>query len=83
MSGQKTYLYKEEPIPSEEHKVPRWLALTYMILPIWGIVAMYIYWNGSVNGWFDRGYWTELQQAANTTFPYVNADEPQQEKEVR
>lgn len=70
----KTYLYREEPIPSEENKVPKWLILTYLILPIWGLLALIFYWNGSNNSWFDRGYWAELQQAANTTFPNENAD---------
>lgn len=58
----------EEVIESKDIKVPRWLVWTYIILPIWGIYCLYAYWNGS-HGWLDRGYWKELQQAANTTYP--------------
>ncbi len=51
---------------SNDAKVPRWLILTYIVLPIWGIYVWGVYWNGSV-GWLDRGYWQQLQEAANTT----------------
>jgi hypothetical protein len=53
--------------PSDDAKVPAWLILTYVTLPIWGIITFYLYWNGSA-GWLDRGYWKQLQEAANTTF---------------
>jgi hypothetical protein len=56
-------------VTSADAKVPRWLKWTYIILPIWGVIVWHIYWNGSV-GWLDRGSWAELQEAANTTFPY-------------
>lgn len=46
-------------------KVPLFLKYTYAILPIWGIFWGVMYWNGS-KGWLDRGYWSQLQQAANT-----------------
>lgn len=71
--------YQEGPPDSKENKVPRWLMLSYILLPIWGIIAFYLYWNGS-SGWLDRGYWFQLQQAANTTFPYVNESSPSEEK---
>jgi len=58
-------------IASYDAKVPKFLLLTYLILPIWGIATFFYFWNGSV-GWFDRGYWHELQIAANTTFPIEN-----------
>jgi hypothetical protein len=61
--------------PSNNAQVPKWLLVTYLVLPIWGLIALYIFWNGSV-GWLDRGYWHQLQRAANTTFPYVNQDSP-------
>lgn len=64
-------LYGDPKIASLDAKVPLFLKLTYIILPIWGIVTFYIFCNGSV-GWFDRGYWKELQVAANTTFPIEN-----------
>ena len=69
--------------PSYEKKVPRWLMWTYIILPIWGIFALYLYWNGSV-GWLDRGHWQQLQEAANTTYPFVNhSDLPTDKPEKR
>jgi hypothetical protein len=61
-------------LTSADAKVPGWLKWTYIILPIWGIIVWYIYWNGSV-GWLDRGSWAELQEAANTTFPFKADDE--------
>lgn len=56
--------------PSYENPIPRWLKWVYIILPIWGLFAFYLYWNGSY-GWLDRGYWQQLQQAANTTYPQI------------
>ncbi len=53
--------------PSKETPIPRWLLWTYITLPIWGLITLYLYWNGSW-GWLDRGYWQQLQQAADTTF---------------
>lgn len=62
-------------IGSKDAKVDNWLKLTYIILPIWGLVTFYLYWNGS-QGWLDRGYWRQLQKAANTTFPQENINDP-------
>ena len=59
--------YGDTGIESKDAKVPIWLLITYAILPIWGIVWFYFFWNGSV-GWLDRGYWNQLQKAAQTTF---------------
>jgi hypothetical protein len=67
--------YGDENIASYNAKIPRWLTWTYIILPLWGIVAFYLYWNGS-SGWLDRGYWQQLQRAANTTFPITNQNIP-------
>lgn len=64
-------LYGDPDIASYDAKVPKFLILTYCILPIWGILTFAYFWNGSY-GWFDRGYWRELQIAANTTFPIEN-----------
>lgn len=61
----------EEGVASKDAPVPKWLIWTYIILPIWGIASLIYYFNGS-SGWLDRGYWHELQKAANTTFPQVN-----------
>ena len=67
--------YGDTGIASAHGKVPNWLKLTYFTLPIWGVISFFLFWNGSW-GWLDRGYWAQLQRAANTTFPYVNEDDP-------
>jgi hypothetical protein len=60
----------DEEIPtSEERKIPLFLYVVYLLLVVGGICAFLIFWNGS-KGWFDRGFWHELQQAAQTTYPY-------------
>lgn len=71
-SHEEMELYGDPGIASYNNRVPRWLLWTYFSLPIWGIVVLVIFFNGSL-GWFDRGYWRELQIAANTTFPIHNA----------
>ena len=63
--------YGDPGIATFDAKVSKFLLATYVILPIWGFFTFYYFWNGSV-GWFDRGYWHELQIAANTTFPIEN-----------
>lgn len=55
----------------EGGKVPKFLIFNYLFWPMWGIFTLFYFWNGSV-GWMDRGYWHELQIAANTTFPIEN-----------
>lgn len=62
-------VYGDDYIVSKDAKVPRWLILTYIILPIWGICSLVYYINGS-RGWLDRGYWHQLQKAALTTVPF-------------
>lgn len=74
-------LYGDPKIASFDAKFPKFLILTYIVLPIWGIISLCYYWNGS-RGWLDRGYWKELQIAANTTFPIQNQniiEEPKKE----
>lgn len=71
--------YGDPGIRSGDAKVSKWLLATYIILPIWGIISFFIFWNGSV-GWFDRGYWQQLQRAANTTFPQENFNDVQNEE---
>ncbi len=63
--------YGDSRIASEDAKVPFFLILTYAILPFWGLFALYYYWDGST-GWLDRGYWQQLQRAANTTSSDAN-----------
>ncbi len=60
---------------SRDAPINKWLLFLYIVLPIWGIATLCIYWNGSV-GWLDRGYWHELQKAANTTFPQEKKGSP-------
>lgn len=69
----------EDSITSADARVPRWLKLTYIILPIWGIIVWVLYWNGSM-GYLDRGSWRELQEAANTTYPFINYTDPDRSK---
>ncbi|MEX1012597.1 MAG: hypothetical protein WD595_06830 [Waddliaceae bacterium] len=66
--------YGDTNIASGNAKIPLWLYASYIIFPIWGIVWFFLYWNGAT-GWIDRGYWFELEQAANTTFPQEKGDE--------
>lgn len=66
MSEEETEFYGDPGISSNNAKIPFWLKLVYFSLPIWGVISLYLYWNGSA-GWLDRGYWHQLQKAANTT----------------
>jgi hypothetical protein len=69
-------LYGDPGIASYDAKVPTFLKWTYFTLPIWGIITLFVFWNGSTGGWTDRGYWRELQIASNTTFPLKNHNLP-------
>jgi hypothetical protein len=66
-------LYGDGSIKSGHAPFPRWLKWVYVIMPLWGLVWFYFFWNGSY-GWLDKGYWSELQQSANTTYPFKNHD---------
>lgn len=59
---------------SSDAPVPRWLTFSYVFWTLFGILWFILYWNGSW-GWLDRGYWDELQKAANTTFPIENVNQ--------
>jgi len=63
-------LYGDPRIASKNAPVPRWLTLSYVFWITFGLVWFVLFWNGSF-GWFDRGYWQQLQRAANTTYPFV------------
>jgi hypothetical protein len=67
--------YGDPGIASFDKHVPLWLKVTYVLLPILGFFWFYMYWNGST-GWLDRGYWNQLERAANTTFPIINQNDP-------
>lgn len=66
MNEEETEFYGDPGIASNNAKIPAWLKWVYYTLPFWGILTLYLYWNGS-SGWLDRGYWHQLQNAANTT----------------
>ena len=63
-------LYGDPGIASKDAKPPTWLVFSNWFFTFLGIVWFFLFWNGSF-GWFDRGYWSELQRAANTTYPYT------------
>lgn len=72
----KDHPYVDEGAPaSNDARIPRWLLWVYVSLPIWGIIWFCLFWNGSF-GWFDRGAWSQLQQAANTTYPALDLTNP-------
>lgn len=72
--------YGEPGIASADAKVPGWLKWTYVILPILGIFSWVYFINGS-HGWLDRGYWEQLQRAANTTYPFIDQDYPEYDQD--
>ncbi len=65
--------YGDPQIASADAPVPRWLFWSYFFWLTFGLIWFFLYFNGSW-GWLDRGYWQQLQRAANTTFPAENAD---------
>jgi hypothetical protein len=68
-------MMEDEEVPeSEERKVPIFLYATYFLVFAWGVWAFFAYWNGS-QGWLNRGYWKQLQEAAGTTVPF-ESEEP-------
>ena len=66
-------LYGEPGIASGHAPPPRWLIVTNTFFTILGLIWLYLFWNGSY-GWLDRGYWSQLQRAANTTYPYTTKE---------
>lgn len=81
MEHEELEIYGDSGIESKHGgKIPIALKFFYITLPIWGIIVWFIYWNGA-HGWLDRGYWFELEKAANTTFPIKNQNEsPKRQK---
>lgn len=80
MSNDEVEYYGDPGIASKDATVPKWLKWVYVTLPFVGILTFYLYWNGS-QGWLDRGYWQQLQTAANTTFPFVNWTEVESQRQ--
>lgn len=62
-------VYGDEGIVSNNAPIPGWLKFNYVFWPLFGFVWFYLFWNGTT-GWLDRGYWNELQRAANTVYPF-------------
>lgn len=71
--------YGDSNIASKDAPVPTWLIVSYIFWPIFGLVWFYLFWNGSW-GWLDRGYWQQLQRAANTTIPFETSAYPPEVK---
>lgn len=71
MNDEEIEYFGDNRVASYNKKVPKFLIWTYILMPLWGILTLYYFWNGSI-GWMDRGSWHELQIAANTTFPIKN-----------
>jgi hypothetical protein len=63
--------YGDERIASAHNKVSPFLKAVYIIMPIWGIIWWFLYWNGT-SGWLDRGYWQQLQRANSSAYPFIN-----------
>ncbi len=61
--------YHDPRILSADAPVGIWLKILYISLPIWGVITFLIFWNGN-----PSGYWSELQKAANTTYPFKNIE---------
>lgn len=66
--------YSGGEVTSGHAPILKWLKWVYIFVPFWGLVCLWLYWNGS-SGWLDPGYWNQLQKAANTTYPYHNIDQ--------
>jgi len=82
MSEEELEVYGDTQIASGHGKIDTWLIFFYIALPIWGVIWMFLYWNG-VHGWLDRGHWHQLEKAANTTFPHRHFNEQNGEKEEK
>ena len=62
--------YGDPGIASADAPPPKWLIFSNWFFVFLGLLWFYLFWNGSI-GWFDRGYWNQLQRAANTAYPYT------------
>lgn len=65
--------YGDPGIASADARVPRWLVINNWFWVFLGLFLFYYFINGS-HGWLDRGYWGQLQRAANTTFPFTTRE---------
>ncbi len=69
-------VYGDPGIATFDAPVPGYLKFSYIFWILVGLFTQYVFWNGSVGGWLDKGYWRELQIAANTTLPLRNENMP-------
>lgn len=65
--------YGDPGIASKHVPVPRWLVINNWFLVVFGLFWFIYFFNGS-HGWLDRGYWGQLQRAANTAFPFTTSE---------
>jgi len=79
MSDEEMELYGDPKIASMDAPVPKWLIGTYVVVFLTGILWFYMFFGGAY-GWFDRGYWLQLEKAANTTYPWRDSDNPKAPK---
>lgn len=70
--GKDVFHYGDPNIASADAPIPKWLKWNYAFWIVFGIIWWHLFWNGNTGNWFDRGYWQQLQRAANTTFPIEN-----------
>lgn len=59
----------------EDTTVPFFLKVQYVFITLLVFASLFYFWNGSA-GYFDRGYWKELQVAAGTTRTSDGAEVP-------
>lgn len=53
-------------IATKDAPIPLFLKLTYILLPLWGLLTLYYFWDGSTSSWLDGRHWKALQEAAGT-----------------
>ena len=75
-------LYGDPGIASKDHRVPLWLTINNWFWVFFGLFFFYYYINGS-HGWLDRGYWAQLQRAANTTYPFTTREIMEEEHDKK
>ncbi len=65
----------DEVIEYTNTKIPKWLWIFYIGMPLWAILWFWLYWDGS-EGLLDRGHWRALEEAAHTTYPFEESQGP-------
>lgn len=75
-------LYGDPGIASRNAPTPKWLVISNWFFVFLGLLWFYLFWNGSF-GFLDRGYWSQLQRAANTAYPYTTMQVVEREANQR